>query len=73
MDHERGPVEVAGDVAGGAREILWFLFAFGIGIALVVMGNTLARLIGVALLAIGIFSAARWVRRRRAADELPGP
>jgi hypothetical protein len=34
------------------------------------MGNTLARLIGVGLLAVWVFIAVRWVRRRRSADEL---
>jgi hypothetical protein len=69
MDEERGPVEVVRDVVGGTGDLFEFLFVFGIGVALVVMGNTLARLIGLASFAISVFIAARWVRRRRAADD----
>jgi hypothetical protein len=57
------------DVLSGVSDVYLFLFTFGISVALVVMGNTLARLIGVAFLAIWVLIAAQWVRRRRAADD----
>jgi short subunit fatty acids transporter len=63
VDQERGPVEVVRDVVSGASDGFWFLFAFGVSVALVVMGNTLARLIGVALLAIWLYIASRLLRK----------
>ena len=46
MENEPGPVEVLRNVVGGLADVWAFLVIMAIGIALVVMGNTLAQLIG---------------------------
>ena len=63
---ERGPVELIRDVLSGVGDGFSFLFTLVIGIALVVMGNTLARLIGLGLLAVWVYIAVRFMRNRAA-------
>jgi hypothetical protein len=64
VEEERGPVELVRDVVSGVNDGFWFLFVLGVSVALVVMGNTPARLIGLALLAIYVFIAVRLLRKR---------
>jgi hypothetical protein len=63
---ERGPVELVRDVVGGLAEAWGFLFVFGVSIALVVMGNTLARVIGAGLIVLFTYWTVRFIRRWRA-------
>jgi hypothetical protein len=64
VDERPGPVEVLRDVLGAISDIWLFVVLFGTGVALLVMGNTLARSIGAGLLAIWLYFAIRLLRRR---------
>ncbi len=64
MDEEPGLVEVLRDAISAIGTAWLFLVVFGIGIALVVMGNMPGRLIGVGLLALWLYFAIRLARRR---------
>jgi hypothetical protein len=59
-----GPVEALRDVLGAISDAWDFVVLFGISVALLVMGNTLARSIGAGLLAIWLYFAIRLLRRR---------
>ena len=66
MADDDGPVGRLRNVVGGATEGFSFLVMLGVGVALVGIGNALARLIGIGLLAILVYTAVRLVRRRAA-------
>ena len=63
MDERPGLVEDLRDVADAIQGAWLFVVLFGISVALLVMGNTLARSIGAGLLAIWLYFAIRLLRR----------
>jgi hypothetical protein len=71
VENEPGPVEVLRNVVGGFAEVWAFLVTVAISVALVVMGNTLAQLVGAGMFVLLAIWAIRVVRRWRAAAE-PG-
>lgn len=64
MDERPGLVEDLRDVLSAIYDAWLFVVLFGISVALLVMGNTLARSIGAGLLAIWLYYAIRLLRRR---------
>ena len=64
MDERPGFVEDLLDVAHAIQGAWLFVVLFGISVALLVMGNMLARSIGAGLLAIWLYFAIRLLRTR---------
>jgi hypothetical protein len=65
MSDDRSQLERFRDAHTAAGATILLLTLLGVSIALLVMGNTLGRAIGIVILALSLFVATRAVRERR--------
>jgi uncharacterized membrane protein YidH (DUF202 family) len=65
LANDRLPIEWIRDGVNAVGYAGLTLVLIGVTLALLILGNTLGRLIGVFLLALLMLGAARWVYRRR--------